>query len=90
MATADLGAPTSYLLLSTGASVFASDRERVGEVEEVRADEASDIFGGLVVRHGLLPGHRRFVGADQVEELYERGVVLKLDAAAFEALPEVS
>jgi hypothetical protein len=83
----DLGAPISYLLLRTGTSVYSSDGERVGEVAEIRADENSDIFDGLVVGHGLLGGQRSLVVADQVEELFERGVVLKLDAAAAEALP---
>ncbi len=40
-----------------------------------------------MIGHGLLGGHHRFVGADQVDELFERGVVLKLDAAAAEGLP---
>lgn len=83
----DLGSPTSYLLLQNGTSVYSSDGERIGEVAEIRADERNDIFDGLVVGHGLLPGHRSFVAADQVEELYERGVVLKLDAAAADGLP---
>lgn len=83
----DLGAPISYLLLREGTSVYSSDGERVGEVAEIRSDEIRDIFDGLVVRHGLLPGHRRLVAADQIEELFERGVVLRLDAAAAEALP---
>jgi hypothetical protein len=35
----------------------------------------------------VLPGGDRFVEASQVEEIFERGVVLTLDAAAAEALP---
>lgn len=83
----DLGPPISYLMLRRGAHVYSCDGERVGEVVEVRADERADIFDGLVVGHGHLSAHRRLVGGDQVGELYERGAVLKLDAAAFEALP---
>jgi uncharacterized protein YrrD len=83
----DLGAPISYLLLSAGTAVYSSDGERLGEVAEVRADETSDIFDGLVVRHGLLGADHRFVAANQVEEMFERGVVLTLDAAAAERLP---
>ena len=56
-------------------------------VEEVLADEGSDVFDGLVVRMGALRRDRRFVEADQVEEIYERGVVVKLDAAAARDLP---
>jgi uncharacterized protein YrrD len=83
----DLGTPTSYLLPRAGAAVYSSDGERIGEVAEIRAEPTSDIFDGLVIGHGLLGGNHRFVGADQVEELFERGVVLKLDAAAAERLP---
>lgn len=74
-------------MLRRGAHVFSSDGEPVGEVVEVRADADADIFDGLVVGHGALATHKRLVGGDQVGDLHERGVVLKLDAAAFEALP---
>jgi hypothetical protein len=36
----------------------------------------------------VLPGGHRFADATQVEEIYERGVVLTVDAAAAEQLPE--
>jgi uncharacterized protein YrrD len=83
---ADLGDPISYLVLETGADVYAGDGEKVGQVEEIRADLVNDIFDGLVIRHHLL-GHRHLVTADQVDEIYERGVVLTLDSAAVEQLP---
>jgi hypothetical protein len=38
----------------------------------------------------VLPGGRRFADASQVAEIYERGVVLTLDAAGAERLPEPS
>jgi hypothetical protein len=37
-----------------------------------------------------LPGGHRFVDAPQVEEVFERGVVLKVEVAAAESLPEPS
>jgi uncharacterized protein YrrD len=83
----DLGAPISYLVLERGADVYSAEGEKVGRVDEVRADADSDIFDALVVEHGLLPGGGHVVPADQVDEIYERGVVLRLDAAAVEALP---
>ena len=83
----DLGAPGSYLTLEQGMAVLSSDGEDLGRVEEVLADEGSDVFDGLVVRMGALRRDRRFVEAGQVEEIYERGVVLKLDAAAARGLP---
>jgi uncharacterized protein YrrD len=82
----DLGRPLSYLVLEAGAPVLSSDGERVGRVKEIRADTQKDIFDGIVVHEGLLMAHEHLVTADQIEEIFERGVLLKLDAAAFEAL----
>jgi hypothetical protein len=87
---ADLGDPTSYLELADGVPVFSSDGERVGVVEHVLADEDTDIFDGLVIDSRIGPGGHRFADATQVADLYERGVVLALDAAASRRLPEPS
>ena len=38
----------------------------------------------------MLPGGQRFVDAEQIEEIFERGVLLKLDRAEAERLPEPS
>jgi uncharacterized protein YrrD len=84
----DLGTPMSYLTLEPGAPVFARDGSRVGSVEHVMADEDADIFDGLVLDTSVLPGGHRFVDAPKVDEIYERGVVLDLDAAEAERLPE--
>jgi uncharacterized protein YrrD len=86
----DLGAPASYLTLEEGVVVFSCDGRELGRVEHVLADEGTDIFDGIVVDRSVLPGGHRFVEADQVEEIFERGVLLKLDAAAAESLPEPS
>jgi uncharacterized protein YrrD len=83
----ELGAPASYLVLEEGTPVFSRDGERLGRIEQVRADLVADVFDGLVVESGALARKLHFVPADQVEEIYERGVVLKLDAAAARALP---
>ena len=83
-----LGAPSSYLALSEGCPVLSSDGEELGRVDEIRADVGSDVFDGLVVSAGVLGVDRRFVEADRVDEIYERGVVLDLDAAAARELPE--
>jgi uncharacterized protein YrrD len=82
----DLGQPTSYLLLKPGARVYSSDGEQVGRVREVRADEEADIFDGLLVERGLLPGGEWLIVAAQVDEIFERGVLLGIDAAAVEEL----
>jgi len=86
----DLGEPSSYLMLKKGTPVFSCDGEGLGELEHVLADPDSDIFDGLVIDRSVLPGGHRFVDADQVEEIFERGVLLKLDRSAAEALPEPS
>lgn len=86
----DMGQPSSYLTLKEGASVRSSDGQPLGEVEYVLADADSDIFDGFVVDTSVLPGGRRFVDASQVAEVYERGVVLNIAAAAAEGLPEPS
>jgi sporulation protein YlmC with PRC-barrel domain len=83
----DLGTPGSYLTLEEGAPVFSSDGEELGRVEEVRADLGTDVFDGLVIGAGALGGDRRFVEGAKVGEIYERGVVLKLDAAGAHDLP---
>ncbi|HEX3173881.1 MAG TPA: hypothetical protein VHQ43_06660 [Solirubrobacterales bacterium] len=86
----DLGAPASFLTLSKGVSVYSSDGTEVGEVEYVLAVPGDDIFDGIVLDTSALPGGRRFVDAPEVAAIHERGVVLALDAAACEQLPEPS
>jgi hypothetical protein len=86
----DLGAPSSYLVLQPGAAVYTSDGKKVGEVEHVLAVPGDDIFDGIVLDTSVLPGGHRFVDAPEVDEIFERGVVLGIDAAAVEELPEPS
>jgi uncharacterized protein YrrD len=86
----DLGQPSSYLELGEGTECYSSDGEKVGEIEHVLADQETDIFDGLVLDTSVLPGGHKFVEADQIEEIYERGVVLKIDRQAAERLPEPS
>lgn len=84
----DLGAPASFLVLGKGADVFSSDGERLGAVEHVLADQDCDIFDGIVIDRSVLPGGHRFCDASQIDEIYERGAVLTIDAAAAQSLPE--
>ncbi len=86
----DLGQPSSYLSLGKGAECFSCDGEKVGAVEHVLAVPEDDIFDGIVLDTSVLPGGHRFVDADQVEEIFDRGVLLKIDRAAAGALPEPS
>lgn len=86
----DLGAPISFLTLSKGVQVYSSDDEEVGKVEYVLSAPNIDIFDGIVLDTSVLPGGHRFVDAPEVAEIYERGVVLSIDAAAAKNLPEPS
>jgi hypothetical protein len=86
----DLGEPTSYLDLGRGTEVYTCEGEKVGEVEHVLAAEDEDIFDGIVLDTSILPGGHRFVDAAQVEEIFERGVLLKIDRQAAESLSEPS
>jgi uncharacterized protein YrrD len=83
----DLGDPASYLVLEDGTPVVSSDGEQVGKVEHVLADDDADVFDGVIVDMRAGPGGHRFADADQVEAIYERGVVLRLEAAAARQLP---
>jgi hypothetical protein len=86
----DMGAPSSYLALQPGTALYTSDGRKIGEVEHVLAIPDDDIFDGVVLDTSVLPGGHRFVDAPEVDEIYERGVVLAIDAAAAEKLPEPS
>jgi hypothetical protein len=85
----DLGGPISYMVLEPGTPVLSSDGVRIGAVDHVLADDSVDVFDGIVVARGAGRGHV-FADADDVESVYERGVVLKVDAAQAEALPQPS
>jgi sporulation protein YlmC with PRC-barrel domain len=82
----DEGLPIAYEVLEKGVPVLSSDGEQVGTVHHVVAAPEKDIFHGLVIS---VPGHgRRFVEAADVDSLHERGVDLKIDAAAAAGLSE--
>lgn len=83
----DLGEPTSYFGLSDGTDVYASDSEKIGTVVRVFRDESVDIFDGVEI--ALLPlGRHVYAEAELVDEIYERGVVLKIDEVAAQDLPQ--
>lgn len=81
----DEGLPVAYGVLEKGVAVVSRDGVEVGTVEHVVSAPSLDIFHGLVI--GTHDG-RRFVPADQIASLHERGVDLQIDAAAVAALPE--
>jgi hypothetical protein len=81
----DLGDPVSYLVLTEGVPVMSSDGQQIGTLEHVLAVPEADVFDGVIVDTG--DGHR-FADAPEVDRLYERGVVLNLDAQAAQRLPK--
>ncbi|HVQ59858.1 MAG TPA: hypothetical protein VMS60_13205 [Solirubrobacterales bacterium] len=84
----DLGEPISYLTLGPGTAVFSSDGERLGKVVKVLAAPEANMFDGVVFDTTAGPGGHRFVDAPEVGQIFERGVVLKVDAAAAAQLPK--
>jgi uncharacterized protein YrrD len=86
----DLGAPGSYLTLKKGDACYSSDDQHLGKVEHVLADPDLDVFDGIVLDKSVLPGGHRFVDADHVASIHERGVVLSIDHEAAQGLPEPS
>jgi hypothetical protein len=74
----DLGAPISYLVLDKGTPVYDPGGTEVGKVEHVLAAPDEDIFDGLVIDTRPGPGGWRFADAEQVDELHERGVRLRV------------
>ena len=80
----DEGLPIAYEVLEEGVLVYAADGEQVGTVDHVVAAPELDIFHGIVMKTGIGP---RFVAADQVASLHERGVDLSIDASEVRSLP---
>jgi hypothetical protein len=80
----DEGLPIAYEVLDEGVSVYASGGESIGTVAHVISAPREDIFHGIVIRVGT---DHRFVAADQITSIHERGVDLSIDAAAAEELP---
>ncbi|HUE26394.1 MAG TPA: PRC-barrel domain-containing protein [Solirubrobacteraceae bacterium] len=81
----DEGLPIAYEVLEPGVPVYSSDGEQVGTVDHVVAAPQEDIFHGIVISAS---GGKKFVAADDVASLHERGADLRIDAAAIAALPD--
>ena len=72
----DLGPRDSYLGIALGTAVYDVTEQHVGIVSHIIAVEELDVFDGLVVATVTEPVDHRFADADQVGEIYERGVLL--------------
>ena len=77
----NLGERSSYLTVSKGVPVYSSDGEKLGRVVRVLSAPNIDMFDGVVFDTTAGPGGHRFVDAPEVGEIFERGIVLKIDAA---------
>ncbi len=87
----DLGEPTSYLVVDKGVPVYSSDEVELGTVVRVLSAREADMFDGIIFdTTPNRPGGHKFVDAPEVAALYERGVVLRIDAAEAAELPEPS
>lgn len=83
----DLGERSSYLTVADRVPVYSSDGEKLGRVVRVLSAPNIDMFDGIIFDTTAGPGGHRFVDAPEVGEIFERGVVLKIDAAEAAKLP---
>jgi uncharacterized protein YrrD len=83
----DYGPLISYEALASGTKVLSADGEEVGTVVHVLADESQDIFDGIVIAEGAGAREHRFADADDIQEIHENAVVLKLSSEACAQLP---
>jgi uncharacterized protein YrrD len=84
----DLGEPVAYTVLTPGTPVYSSDDVEIGKVSHVLAAEDEDVFDGIVIGEHVSGHEHRFADADDIQAIFEHGVVLKLDRAACEQLPK--
>ena len=74
-------------MIERGWKVVDAEGEDIGRIEEVIGDTSNDIFNGLAVSTGLL-AKPRYVPAEQVGEITDSQVQLKLPAEHVERLEE--
>jgi len=79
--------PVSWFLIEPGWKVEDSTGANVGRVLEVVGDSNADIFDGLAIASSAF-AKPRYVPAEQVGEIVEGRVRVKLAERAIEALPE--
>ena len=86
----EYGQPISYEVLSPGTPVYTAAGEQIGKVAHVLAAQDEDVFDGIVIGGHQFGREHRFADADDVQDIFEQGVVLKLDKAGCEQLPKPS
>ena len=80
----DEGPPSSYLLLAKDTPVFGPEGGVLGKVKEVLCVPSEDIFEGLVLATAY---GNRFLAAELVTAIHERGVDVGIPAAGACELP---
>jgi hypothetical protein len=81
------GDRVSWLMIEAGWRVEASDGKEVGRVLEVTGDSSADIFDGLAIACSMFR-KPRYVPAEQVSEIVEGRVQLRLDRSGIDRLTE--
>lgn len=84
----DLGEPVAHRAVREGVPVFDRTGRRVGVVDRVMVDEATDTFEGIIVHTLPLPGRHLYAGHEQITELRERAVLLSVEAGELQELSE--
>jgi hypothetical protein len=79
--------PVSWLMIEPGWKVVAADGSEVGEIDEIAGDSSLDIFDGLAIATSAF-GKPRYVPAEQVGEITEGTVRLKLTKEQVDRLGE--
>ena len=79
--------PVSWFVIEPGWEVVDREGNRVGTVDETIGDSTDDIFNGLAVTSGAF-GKARYVPAEEVAEITEGRVRLKLGEAGVASLGE--
>ena len=79
--------PVSWFVIERGWQVVDRDGDEVGTVDEVTGDENADIFDGLSVSGGFF-SDARYVPSEQVAEITDGRIALRLSRAQVGALPQ--
>jgi hypothetical protein len=82
--TDDHGHAISYHVLRRGTPVLGADDTQIGTVRRVLEAKREHIFDGIVID---TKDGRRFVDAPEVARIFERAVLLTIDAAEAAGLP---
>ena len=78
--------PLSWKAILEDTPVRSSDGEEVGVITEVLGSEDTDIFHGVVLRHGAL-GEHRMIPADKVTTITNKLLNTSLTAHEVRELP---